>query len=143
MSNFATNEIIIYDDRDPPWMNRHIKNLILYKDNFYKTYVRGKNSLFHLFNFNNLQNRLNQVIQRDKQNYLNKVAKELSDPSSSTKCYWSLLKTLLNDKKCHILYLYFTVTSTLLIFKKPVKSSTPFLLNSVPSYLTKVYYHHN
>ena len=40
-----------------------------------------KNSMFHLFAFNNLQNHFNQFIQKVKQNYLNKVAKKLSDPS--------------------------------------------------------------
>ena len=71
MSYFVPNEMIICDDRDPPWMNRHIKNLILYKANFYKTFVRGKNSMFHLLVFNNL----------------NKVAKKLSDSSTSAKYY--------------------------------------------------------
>ena len=46
-----------------------------------------------------LQNHLNQFIQKAKQNYFNKVAKKLSYSSTSTKCYWSLLKPLLNDKK--------------------------------------------
>ena len=54
MSNFVPNEIIICDDRDPPWMNRHIKNVILYKANFHKTFVCGKNSMFHLLTFHNL-----------------------------------------------------------------------------------------
>ena len=58
-SNVVPNEIIICDDRDPPWMNRHIKNLILYKANFYKTFARGKNSMFHLLTFHNLKNHLN------------------------------------------------------------------------------------
>ena len=57
----------------------HIKNLILYKDSFYKKFVYGKN----------IQNHLNQFIQKPKQNYLHKVAKKLSNPSASTKCYWS------------------------------------------------------
>ena len=48
---------------------------------------------------NNLQNHLNQFIQKAKEIYLNKVAKNLSDPSTSTECYWFLLKTLLIDKK--------------------------------------------
>ena len=143
MSNFVPNKIIICDDRDPPWMNRHIKNLILYKANFYKTFVRGKNSMFHLLTFHNLQNHLNQFIQKAKQNYLSKVAKKLSDPSTSTKCYWSLLKTLLNDKKIHVFHLYFIITSTLLTLKKRVKSLTLFLLRSVPSYLTKACCRHN
>ena len=51
MSNFVPNEIIICDDRDPPWMKRHIKNLILYKANFYKTFVRGKKQYVPSFNF--------------------------------------------------------------------------------------------
>ena len=54
---------------------------------------------FHDLTFNNLQNHLNRFIQKAKQNYLNKVDKKLCDPSTSTKYYWSLLKTLLNDKK--------------------------------------------
>ena len=28
MSNFIANETVIYDDRDPPWINTRIKNLI-------------------------------------------------------------------------------------------------------------------
>ena len=99
MPHFVPNEIIICDGRDPPWMNRHIKNLILYKAIFYKTFVRGKNSMFHLLIFNNLRNHLNQFIQKAKQNDLNQVTMKLSDPSTSSKCYWSLLKNLPNDKK--------------------------------------------
>ena len=58
MSDFVPNEIIICDNRDPPWMKRFIKYLILYKANFYKTFERGKNSMFHLLTFHNLQNHL-------------------------------------------------------------------------------------
>ena len=85
MSNFFPNEIIICDDRDPPWINGRIKNLILYKANFYKTFVRGKNSMFHFLTFHTLQNHLNQFIQKAKQNNLTKADKNLSDPSTSTK----------------------------------------------------------
>ena len=70
-------------------MNRHIKNRIFYKDNIYKKSVHGKNSMLHLLIFNNLQNHLNQFIQKAKQNYLHKVAKKLGNPSTCTKCYWS------------------------------------------------------
>ena len=66
LSNFVPNEIIIYDHRDPPWMNRHIKNRILCKTNFYKTFMRGKVGMFHYLTFNNLQNHLNQFIQKAK-----------------------------------------------------------------------------
>ena len=118
MPHFVPNEIIICDDRDPPWMNRHIKNLILYKAIFYKTFVRGKNSMFHLLTFNNLRNHLNQFIQKAKQNYLNKVTMKLSDPSTSTKCYWSLLKNLLNNKKMPFIFPIFHNNKYVVDFKE-------------------------
>ena len=99
MSNCVPCGKIICDDRDSPWMNRHIKNLILYQVNFYKTFVHRIRSMFHLLLFHNLQNHLNQFIQKAKQSYLSKVASKRSDPSTSTKYYWSLLKALLNDQK--------------------------------------------
>ena len=55
--------------------------------------------MFYLLTFHNLQNHLNQLIQKAKQNYLSKAANKVSDPWTSTKSYWSLLKAPLNDKK--------------------------------------------
>ena len=84
VSNFVLKEVIICDNWDPPWMNGYIKYCILYKANFYKTFAGGKNSMFHLLTFNDLQTHLNQFIQKAKQNYFNKVAKKLSDPLTNT-----------------------------------------------------------
>ena len=36
MFNFVPNELITYDDRGPPWMNRYIKNLIAAINDFHK-----------------------------------------------------------------------------------------------------------
>ena len=79
-------------------MNSFIKKLIRAKDNFYKKFVRKGNNMYHLCVFENLQNHLNQSIQITK-NYVNKIAQRLGDPNTSSKCYCSLLKTLLNGKK--------------------------------------------
>ena len=49
--------------------------------------------------FKNLQNQLIQSIHTAKQRYFKKISKKLCDPLTSTKCYWSLLKTILNEKK--------------------------------------------
>ena len=51
------------------------------------------------FLFKNLQNQLIQSIDTAKQKYFNKVSEKLCDQLTSTKCYWSLLKTILNGKK--------------------------------------------
>ena len=42
MLNVVRNEIIMCHDRDLRWMNRLIKDFILCKDNFYKTFVQRK-----------------------------------------------------------------------------------------------------
>ena len=80
-------------------MNSFMKNLTRAKDNLYKKIVRKTNNMYHHYAFKNLQNHLNQSIQIAKQIYVNKIAQRASDPNTSSKCYWSLLKTLLNGKK--------------------------------------------
>ena len=100
VTNIILNETITCDDRDPPWMNSFIKKLIRAKDNFYKKFVRKSENMYHLCPFKNLQNHLNQSSQIAKRNsYVNKNAQRLGDPNTSGKCYWPLLKTLLNGKK--------------------------------------------
>ena len=121
-------------------MKSFIKNLIRAKDNFYKKFVRKSNNLYHLCAFKNLQNHLNQSIQIAKQNYVNKIAQRLGDPNTSSKCYWSLLKTLLNGKKIIVFLLYFMVINLLLTFKKKVRFSILFSLTNVLRFQTEASY---
>ena len=48
--NIVSN-FILCDDRDPPWMNSFMINLIRAKDNFYKKFVRKSNNLYHHYAF--------------------------------------------------------------------------------------------
>ena len=73
--------------------------------------------MLHVLDFNDLQNHLNQFIQKAKQNYLVKLFN----------------KIILMTKKYQVFRVYSTTTITLLILNKRVKSSTLFLLSSVPS----------
>ena len=78
--------MIICSDRYTPCMNRHIKDFILYKDYFSKTFKHNKSIMFHLFTFVNLQNYLNQ---RTKSNHLNRIARKFNDRVTINKCVWS------------------------------------------------------
>ena len=139
MSNFVLNELITCDDRDPPWMNRYIKNLIAAINDFHKKFVLPSSNTGNLLMFKNLQNKLIQSIHTAKQKFLNKISKKLCDPLTNTKYYWSLLKTLLNNKKV----LFFITTSMSLTFKKRVEFSILFSLINALSYQTTAYYHLN
>ena len=99
MSNFVPNELVTCDNRDPPWMKRYMKNLIVAINDFHKKIVLPSSNMDNLFIFKNLQNQLIQSIHTVKQKYFNKISKKLFDPLTSTKCYWSLLKTILIGKK--------------------------------------------
>ena len=91
--------MISMDDRDPPWMNRYIKNLFAAINDFHQKIVLLSSNMDNLFMFKNLQNQLIQSIHTVKQKHFNKISKKLCDRLTSAKCYWSLLKTTLNGKK--------------------------------------------
>ena len=46
MQNFVSNETIICDNRDPPWMNKEIKQLIERKKQFHKRFIRSNKIYF-------------------------------------------------------------------------------------------------
>ena len=83
---------IFWDDQDSRWLNSA-------KDHFCKKFVRNSSNMYHLCAFKNLQQHLNWSIQVPKQNYVNKISQKQGDLNTSSKCYWSLFKILLNGKK--------------------------------------------
>ena len=126
MSSFVPNKLITCDDRDPPWMNWYIKNLIAAINDFHKKFALPSRNTGNLLTCKNLQNQLIQSIHTAKQRYSKEIREKLCDPLTSTKCYWSLLKTILNEKKYHAYLLFFIITSMSLTLKKRVKFLTLF-----------------
>ena len=51
LSNYIPHETITCDDRDPPWINKNINQLILEKNQAYKSYLRNNKSLQFLNHF--------------------------------------------------------------------------------------------
>ena len=120
-SNFVPNKLVTCDDREPPSMNRYIKDLIVSINYFRKKFVLPSRNIGNLLILKNLQNQLIQSIHKAKQKYFNKTSKKLCDPLTSTKFYWSLLKTILNGKKVPCIPPIFQTTSMSQTLKKRVK----------------------
>ena len=99
MQNFVANETIICDDRDPPSINKEIKQLIEPNNQFYKRFIRSNKTLFYINQFKALQDELNFLIENSKNNYYSKLSQKLFDKATSSKAYWSIVKIFLNDKK--------------------------------------------
>ena len=79
VSNFIPHETLICDDRDPPWINTQIKNLINDKKILYKKYLRsGKNTkLFEEFKL--LQNKIVYLTNDSRDKYYTRISNKLND----------------------------------------------------------------
>ena len=91
------------------WINKDIKGLSHEKNQAYKSYCQNKNNTFSLYQFELLQSKLNSLIEKSKLNYYACLSEKLSDPMTSPKSYWSILKTFLNNKKTPFIPLLSTI----------------------------------
>ena len=98
MSNFIPNEIVTIDDRDPPWINNKIKSLIKNKNEYFKNCVKPNNSE-SIRHFEQMQDTLRTSIEISKQKYYFKLSRKLAVNKINPKCYWSILKSFLSNKK--------------------------------------------
>ena len=99
ISNYILHEIIICNDRDPPWINDNIKKLINVKNRACAPYRLNKNNSSTFQHFQFLQSRLNSLIEKSKLKCYARLSKKLLDPATSPKSYWSILKIFLNNKE--------------------------------------------
>ena len=69
-SNFIPNETVTCDDRDPPWINANIKQLIQENNDIYRGYILNDKNLqiFHKVKY--LQKQLKNVIDHSGKNLL-------------------------------------------------------------------------
>ena len=99
LSNLIPHQAITTDDKDLPWFNTKIKSLLQEKRKIYNNFRTDRNNTQLLRKLEHLQNRLNKSIDSSKHNYYLRIANKLSSIQKSSKSYWSLLKSFLNNKK--------------------------------------------
>ena len=83
--------------------------------------------LFEKFRF--LQNQLNVSIENSKQTYYSKLAGKLANPATSSKMYWSILKTFLNNKKNPCIPPLFHENKFITNFKEKAELFNTFFVN--------------
>ena len=45
MTNFIPDEIKIFNDREPPWINNKVKTMIQEKNKIYQLYLKNKSNM--------------------------------------------------------------------------------------------------
>ena len=103
LNNFIPHETIVCDDKDPPWFNKAIKYLIQKKKDTFKKYRKSNNNIQLLQRLRLLQEKLNPFISTSKQSYYSRMSTKLTKFHKSSKAYWSLLKTFLNNRKIPVI----------------------------------------
>ena len=94
-SNYIPYETIICEDKDQPWFNNNIKQLIQEKNNTFKSYILCDKSPQIVEKVKSLQKQLQCLISKK---YFLRISEKLMDPITSAKTYRSILKTLVNNK---------------------------------------------
>ena len=90
------------DDRDPPWFNNKIKSLIREKNTTFKRFRSDIRNICLRRQLNFLQNRLIDSIdsiEALKQKYYCIKTNTFTNAEKSSKAYWSIIKSFLNNKK--------------------------------------------
>ena len=74
-SNFIPHETVTCEDRDPPWINNNIKQLIQEKNNTYRSYILNDNNrlIFHKAKY--LQKQLKNLIKHSQETYYIRISK--------------------------------------------------------------------
>ena len=99
ISNYIPHETVTFDDRDPLWINKNVKQLILEKNEMYEKYLNDNKDSRIFDKVKCLQNELDSIIESNKHKYYSRLSKKLADSMASTKSYWSTLQIFLNNKK--------------------------------------------
>ena len=102
-SNFIPNKLVTFNDKDPPWMTPNLRNKINWKNGIYKEYIKNGKTNYHYLQLQNAISEVSVAISRGKDDYHSRLAQKLSDPSASSKTYWSILKRFFNGKKVPII----------------------------------------
>ena len=85
MSNYISNEIKVFDDQKPPWMNVEMENLITTKNNVFKKHLKNNRNRHYTCKYKALQWKLENLIEWSKQSYYKRVSGRLSSVSTSSK----------------------------------------------------------
>ena len=98
LCNFIPHETVLFDDRDPPWMNKEIKKLIHEKKNIFNCFRRNNNDKQLLGRLKDFQTQLNFLVEKCRGKYYSRLTSKLSHIRKGSKAHWSILKSFLIGK---------------------------------------------
>ena len=99
MSNFIPNEVKKSVPRDPPWIDKNLKQMLKKKDKHYRNYKKHGYREEDKTTLEVLRTECKQSIEAAKNTYLEKLANSLNDPSTTPKNYWKIIYRVMNKTR--------------------------------------------
>ena len=99
MSNFIPNKIIQVVPRDPPWIDKTLKNMLNKQNRMYKNYKKHGFKQCDKILVDTFREDCELRIKEAKINYLNKLGNKLIDSKTSQKSYWKIINRVMNKCK--------------------------------------------
>ena len=104
--NFIPNKIITCNDKDPHWFNKGIRYLLNKKKEMLRQYIDNGKLHFDYERLQSISTTLVDCLKSSKEICHIQLSTKLSNPTTSAKIYWHIMKTFFNGKKCPSYHLY-------------------------------------
>ena len=100
LSNFVPHELILGNDKDPPWFNNRIKTLIKEKNATYKIFCHNKDNPDLIYRLKFLQEHLSSTIESSKERYYTRIVNRLNNTKKVAKLTGLIVKNLTVKTYC-------------------------------------------
>ena len=101
--NYLPNKTNRCNDNDPPWFNNEIRKILTMKNEILEQYIANGKSQTDYERLQLISNSLTETIRSSKEKLYCKLSTKLANPSTSSKTFWSILKTFVNGRKIPII----------------------------------------
>ena len=97
--NLVPNKYVVFDDKEPVWMDQSIKQLIKERDSCYSKYQSqgGRDKDLHIVT--SLTDKINEQISNKKRKFYLNLSDQPNDKCLNPKKYWTLLRPFYNGRK--------------------------------------------
>ena len=96
MSNFIPNKTIKVIPREPPWIDKALKNMLNRQQRLYRNYKKHGFKPDDKSRVDVFRSECNMAIKKAKEGYLKKLGDKLADPKTSQKSYWKIINRVMN-----------------------------------------------
>ena len=92
------NKIVTINDKDAPWVTSSVKNILHKNKNIYADWVKKGRNPQTMDRIQRSQLEINCKVNEAKCIYISNLSKQLCDPATGHKSFWSAYKQLSNKK---------------------------------------------